>query len=42
MPARHHAEVVVNAATTVAVFLAQSYEAQLKAGRFAGQSKSDS
>jgi hypothetical protein len=34
MPARHHAEVVVNAATTVAVFLAQSYEAQAKAGRF--------
>ncbi len=34
MPARHHAEVVVNAATTVAVFLGQSYQAQARAGRF--------
>jgi hypothetical protein len=41
MPARHHAEVVVNAATTVAVFLAQSYQAQAEAGRFSRPPKTD-
>ena len=34
MPARHHAEVVVNAAKTVAIFLGESYRIQADAGRF--------
>jgi hypothetical protein len=33
-PARHHAEVVVNAAKTVAIFLSESYRVQADAGRF--------
>jgi len=38
MPARHHAEVVVNAAKTVAIFLGESYRLQAEAGRFPDRS----